>query len=106
MNLRKKLLLLLGAAGLLFNLTNATAQDKWPTQPVKILSPYGAGGPNDISARLLGEYLSARLGQTFVVENKTGAGTIVANNFVAHAPADRYHVLYAASRSGNHTSSE
>src|SRR5690554_2433313 len=96
MKLGKRLLLLAGATGLAITLTNAAAQESWPERPVKIISPYGAGGPNDISARLLGERLSSRLGQTFVVENKTGAGTIVANNFVAKAAPDGYHVLYAA----------
>jgi len=63
---------------------------------VTIISPYGAGGPNDLSARLLGEYLGHRLGQSFVVENKTGAGTRVGNAFVAHAAPDGYTILYGA----------
>jgi tripartite-type tricarboxylate transporter receptor subunit TctC len=72
------------------------AQGDWPSRPVKIVSPYGAGGPNDISARLFGEYLGRRLGQTFIVENKAGAGTRLGNEYVAHARRDGYTILYAA----------
>jgi len=72
------------------------AQGEWPSRTVKIISPYGAGGPNDLSARLLGEYLGRELGQTFIVENKAGAGTQLGNNFVAHSTADGYTILYAA----------
>jgi Uncharacterized protein conserved in bacteria len=68
----------------------------WPARPVKIVSPYGAGGPSDFSARLFGEYLAARLGQPFIVENKAGAGTRVANEMVAQAEGDGYTILYAA----------
>jgi tripartite-type tricarboxylate transporter receptor subunit TctC len=74
----------------------AFAQNDWPSRPVKIVSPYGAGGPNDISARLLGKDLEQRLSQAFVVENKAGAGTLVANEFVANAAPDGYTLLYAA----------
>src|SRR5690606_5102666 len=77
-------------------LPRAWAQDSWPSRTVKIVSPYGAGGPSDLSARLLADYLSKRLNQPFVVENKAGAGTRVANEFVADAPADGYTLLYAA----------
>ncbi|NYT36565.1 tripartite tricarboxylate transporter substrate binding protein [Allopusillimonas soli] len=72
------------------------AQGEWPARAVKIVSPYGAGGPNDISARLIGDYLARRLGQPFVVENKTGAGTRVGNTYVANAQPDGYTILYAA----------
>jgi tripartite-type tricarboxylate transporter receptor subunit TctC len=54
------------------------------------------GGPNDLSARLFGEYLGRKLGQSFIVENKTGAGTRIGTNFVAHAAADGYTILYGA----------
>lgn len=74
----------------------ALAQDTWPTRPLRLISPYGAGGASDISARLLAERLSAGLGQQVIVENKAGAGTRVANEYVARAPADGYTVLYAA----------
>ena len=68
----------------------------WPQKTVRLISPYGAGGSNDISARILAEQLGRRLGQQFIVENKPGAGTRLGNELVAHAPADGYTVLYAA----------
>lgn len=74
----------------------AFARDDWPSHPVKIIAPYGAGGPSDLSARLIGEYLGKQLGQSFIVENKAGAGTRLGNEFVAQAPADGYTLLYAA----------
>lgn len=97
MNMNRRTLLSAAAATLCAGVVpRAFAQDDWPSRPVKIVSPYGAGGPNDISARLLGDYLARRLEQPFIVENKTGAGTRVGNNFVAKAPADGYTLLYAA----------
>ncbi|MCW5657659.1 MAG: tripartite tricarboxylate transporter substrate binding protein [Burkholderiaceae bacterium] len=68
----------------------------WPNRTVTLIAPYGAGGSNDILTRLLGEALAARLGQGFVVENKAGAGTRIANEFVARAAPDGYTVLHAA----------
>jgi tripartite-type tricarboxylate transporter receptor subunit TctC len=74
----------------------AHAQGQWPERSVRIVSPYGAGGSNDISARLFAERFGKRMGQQFNVENKPGAGTRLANEFVARAPADGYTLLYAA----------
>lgn len=74
----------------------AAAQGAWPSRPVRLISPYGAGGASDISARILAEYLGKSLKQQFVVENKPGAGTRLANEMVARGPADGYTVLYAA----------
>ena len=68
----------------------------WPDKPVRIISPYGAGGSNDISARILAEELGRRLGHPFLVENKPGAGTRVGNELVARAAPDGYTLLYAA----------
>ncbi|ANN76089.1 Bug family tripartite tricarboxylate transporter substrate binding protein [Bordetella flabilis] len=97
MKLNRRTLLGAAAAGLCTSLApRVFAQGDWPARPVKIVSPYGAGGPNDISARLFGEYLGRRLGQTFIVENKAGAGTRLGNEYVAHARPDGYTILYAA----------
>jgi tripartite-type tricarboxylate transporter receptor subunit TctC len=74
----------------------AQAQEAWPQRPVRVLSPYGAGGSNDISARILCEELGKRLHQQFIVENKPGAGTRLANEFVARSAPDGYTWLYAA----------
>lgn len=68
----------------------------WPARPVRLVSPYGAGGSNDILTRVLGEFLSRKLGQSVVIDNKAGAGTRIANEFIAHAPPDGYTLLHAA----------
>jgi tripartite-type tricarboxylate transporter receptor subunit TctC len=74
----------------------ATHAQAWPSRPITLVAPYGAGGSNDILTRLLGEALAARLGQSFTVENKSGAGTRIANEYVARAAPDGYTVLHAA----------
>ncbi|MEK7344816.1 MAG: tripartite tricarboxylate transporter substrate binding protein [Pseudomonadota bacterium] len=74
----------------------AQAASTWPEKTVRLISPYGAGGSNDASARIIAEQLGKRLGQQFVVENKPGAGTRLSNELVARAPADGYTLLYAA----------
>jgi tripartite-type tricarboxylate transporter receptor subunit TctC len=74
----------------------ARAQADWPSRSVRLISPYGAGGANDISLRILAEQLGRRLHQQFIVENRPGAGTRLANEAVAHAAPDGYTFLYAA----------
>ncbi|GAA5236304.1 tripartite tricarboxylate transporter substrate binding protein [Verticiella sediminum] len=68
----------------------------WPTRAIRLISPYAPGGASDISARILGERLGGMLGQQFVVENRPGAGTRIANEAVARAAPDGYTLLYAA----------
>jgi tripartite-type tricarboxylate transporter receptor subunit TctC len=65
----------------------------YPTRPVHLTVGFAAGGPNDISARLMGQWLSERLGQQFVIENRTGAGGNVATEFVVRALPDGYTLL-------------
>ena len=67
--------------------------ETYPARPVHIMVGFAAGGPNDISARLIGQWLSERLGQQFVVENRPGAGGNVATELVVRAPADGYTLL-------------
>jgi tripartite-type tricarboxylate transporter receptor subunit TctC len=67
--------------------------ETYPARPVHIIVGFAAGGPNDISARLIGQWLSERLGQQFVVENRPGAGGNVATELVVRAPADGYTLL-------------
>jgi tripartite-type tricarboxylate transporter receptor subunit TctC len=74
----------------------ARAGDEWPSRTVRLISPYAAGGASDVSLRILAERLGRRLGQQFIVENKAGAGTRLANEAVARAAPDGYTVLYAA----------
>src|SRR6188472_402610 len=65
----------------------------YPTRPVRWVVGYPAGGTTDILARLIGQYLSEKLGQQFIVENKPGAGNNIGTEAVVHAPPDGYTVL-------------
>jgi tripartite-type tricarboxylate transporter receptor subunit TctC len=85
-----------GAALLAGGATGAQAQS-WPTQPIRILVGYPAGGGVDIVARLFGEPMKATLGQPVVVENRTGAAAMIAAGAVAKAPPDGHTLLMAAS---------
>jgi tripartite-type tricarboxylate transporter receptor subunit TctC len=74
----------------------AQAPADFPSRPVKLVVPFAAGGPTDVVARILADLLSARwTGQSVVIENRPGAGTIVATAAVAKAPADGYTMLIA-----------
>jgi tripartite-type tricarboxylate transporter receptor subunit TctC len=65
----------------------------YPTRPVRIVVGFAAGGAPDIAARLLAQWLSERLGQQFIIENRPGAGANIATEFVVDAPADGYTLL-------------
>ncbi len=69
---------------------------KWPDRPVKLLVPFAAGGNTDGIARLIGQHLNESLGQAFVVENRVGAGGIVATSALARATPDGYTLMMAA----------
>ena len=69
----------------------------WPTRPITVIVPFGAGGNTDMMARLGAQYLSAKFGQTFVVENRPGAGGALATGQVAAAAPDGYTLLFSAS---------
>jgi tripartite-type tricarboxylate transporter receptor subunit TctC len=78
-------------------LSPAFAQGAYPDHPIKIVVGYAAGGGVDLIARLLGEPIKAALGQTVIVENRTGASAMIASNVVAKAAPDGYTILAAAS---------
>jgi tripartite-type tricarboxylate transporter receptor subunit TctC len=65
----------------------------YPDRPVHWIVPYPPGGTTDLLARLIGQYLSEHLGQTFIIENRAGGGNNIGTEFVARAPADGYTVL-------------
>jgi tripartite-type tricarboxylate transporter receptor subunit TctC len=90
---RKFLHLAAGAATLAATSPVAMALD-YPTRPVRLIVGFPAGGPQDIVARLMGDRLSVRLGQSFVIENRPGAATNVATEAVVNASPDGYTLLF------------
>src|SRR5262249_30343452 len=74
----------------------AFAADKYPVKPVHWVVGFAAGGPNDIVARVFGEWLSNRLGQQIVVENRVGSGGMIAANAVINSAADGYTIMFVA----------
>jgi tripartite-type tricarboxylate transporter receptor subunit TctC len=91
--LLKSLLALPAAAAL----GRAGAASPYPSRPIRLVVPYAAGGGPDIQTRKLAELLARELGQAVVVENKVGAGGILAAEFVAQQPADGYTLMLGAS---------
>jgi tripartite-type tricarboxylate transporter receptor subunit TctC len=89
---RRQFLPLVGATALQVLPRIASAQ-AYPTRPVRWVVGYAAGGPNDTLARLIGQWLSERLGQPFVIENRPGASSNVATEAVVRAPSDGYTLL-------------
>jgi tripartite-type tricarboxylate transporter receptor subunit TctC len=90
------------AAACLFASPASQAQD-YPSRPVKIVVPFGAGGPADVYARVLAQYLGETLKQPFVVENRPGAGSIIGTDAVAKSDPDGYTLLLM---SNTHTVNE
>jgi tripartite-type tricarboxylate transporter receptor subunit TctC len=74
----------------------AEAQAVWPARPIKIIVPFPPGGSNDILARVIGDKLTARLGQPVIIDNKGGAAGTIGTDLVAKAPADGYTLLFAS----------
>jgi tripartite-type tricarboxylate transporter receptor subunit TctC len=75
-------------------ISSAASALDYPTRPVRIIVPLAAGGGADITGRLIAQWLSERLGQQFIVENRGGGGTNIGTEAVAHAPADGYTLLH------------
>ena len=92
MQMRKMLLVSFACAVAIANVGNAWAQT-YPSRPVRIVVGYSAGGGVDIFARLMGQWLSERLGQQFVIENRLGAGSNIATEAVVNAAPDGYTLL-------------
>ena len=97
MNLpRRRFLYLAGGAAALPALSRIASAQAYPTRPVRLIIGYPPGGSADITARLIGQWLSERLGQPFVVESRPGAGTNIATETVVNAPPDGYTLLLVA----------
>jgi tripartite-type tricarboxylate transporter receptor subunit TctC len=90
---RRTLLQMAGGSLALPALPRIAAAQTYPARPVRLLVGFAAGGPNDITARIIAQWLSERLGQQFIVENRPGAGSNIATEFVVRAPADGHTLL-------------
>ncbi len=93
---RRNFLKLAASAAALPVLPRAAAAETFPSRPIHIVAGFAAGSASDINARLLGQWLSERLGQPVIVDNRSGAGGNLASEFVVRAPADGYTLLYAS----------
>src|SRR5579871_2869884 len=90
---RRRFLQLSAAASAVPALPHAAAALDYPNRPVRIVVGFPPGGPTDIFARLIGQWLSSRLGQPFVIDNRPGAGSTIGIGIVAAAPPDGYTLL-------------
>ena len=94
MNLPRRGLLRLACSALAaLNFSQFAWALDYPTRQVRVIVPFAAGGGTDVAARLIGQYLTERLGQPFVVENRPGGGTNIATELVVNAPPDGYTLL-------------
>ena len=92
---RRKLLRLAAGVAALPVLSRLATAQSYPSRPVRIVASFAAGGGVDITARLIGQWLSDRLGQSFVVENRPGAGGNIGTEAVVNAPPDGHTLLLA-----------
>jgi tripartite-type tricarboxylate transporter receptor subunit TctC len=90
---RRELLRVMGATAAVTVCPQAAWSETYPSRPVRILVGYAAGGGVDVAARLIGQWLSERLQQQFMVENRTGAATNIATEAVVRSPPDGYTLL-------------
>ena len=94
MELPRRRFLQVGAAAAALPAVSGIARAQtYPTRPVRIIVGFTPGGTTDISARLIGQWLSERMGQQFIIENRPGAGSNIAAEAVVNAPADGYTLL-------------
>ncbi len=91
----KRTLYGLAAAAALALCGSAMAQ-AWPAKPIRLVSPYAPGGTNDVTGRIVAERLQAGLGQPVIVENKPGANTNIASEFIAKSAPDGYTLYWVA----------
>jgi tripartite-type tricarboxylate transporter receptor subunit TctC len=91
--LKRALLAITAAATIAASVASARADDAYPSKPVKLVLGFAVGGPTDVIARVLAKDLTVKFGQTFVVENRPGANSMIATEMVARAPADGHTLL-------------
>src|SRR5215471_18590988 len=94
---RRQFLHLAAGAAALPAMTRIARAQAYPSRPVRVIVNASAGGADDVVARLIGQKLSERLGQQFVIENRPGAGGNIATEAAVRAPADGYTLLFVNS---------
>ena len=100
---RRNFLHLAAAAAALPVVPRIAFAQAYPTRPVRVIVPFAPAGTTDIAARLMGQWLSERLGRQFVIENRPGASTTIGTEVVVRAPADGYTLLLATAASAINT---
>jgi tripartite-type tricarboxylate transporter receptor subunit TctC len=93
---RRRFLRLAACAAALPVLSRVARAQTYPARPVRVIVPFAPGGSNDVIARLIGQWLSERLGQPFVIESRPGAGTNIGTEAVVRSPADGHTLLIVA----------
>ncbi len=93
---RRRFLHLTASAAAMPAASRIAMADSYPSRPVHLIVFYAAGGGNDIVARLMGQWLSQRLGQSFVIENRPGGSGNIGTEYVVRAPADGYTLLLSS----------
>jgi tripartite-type tricarboxylate transporter receptor subunit TctC len=88
------LVVLIGVSAITFGIGRAA--DKFPSRPIHWVVGFAAGGPNDTTARLFGDWMGNHLGQQFVIEDRTGQGGMIAANYVLKTAPDGYTVMFVA----------
>jgi tripartite-type tricarboxylate transporter receptor subunit TctC len=94
---RRNFLHLAAGAAALPAVSRIARAQTYPSRPVRLIVPVAPAGASDITARLIGQWLSERLGQPFVIENRPGGGGNIGTEAVVRAPADGYTLLMAGS---------
>src|SRR5262245_10786522 len=95
--LRRRTFLRLAGLGAASAISRSAVAQSYPSRPVRLVVPFSAGGTTDLIARLMGQWLSDRLGQPVVIENRPGGGTNIAVQAVVNAPADGHTLLFTVS---------
>jgi tripartite-type tricarboxylate transporter receptor subunit TctC len=100
---RRQFLHLAAGAAALQVVSRIAWGESYPSRPVRVIVPFAPAGTTDIAARLMGQWLSERLGQQFVIENRPGASTTIGTEAVVRAPADGYTLLLVSTASAINT---
>jgi tripartite-type tricarboxylate transporter receptor subunit TctC len=93
---RRNFLHLAAGAAALLAISRVAGAQTYPSRPVRVIVPFAPAGDTDLVARLMGQWLSERLGQPFIIENRAGAGTNIGTEAVVRAPPDGYTLLLAS----------